>query len=153
MARLSIIILFAIVGLLGCSKVNSSDLVGTWSMDEASLRNLSSDLKVASASLVLNENGTFTAADMPGLTSFPSEPPQLVSGHGAWKLMTEGSKQFIQLNFQELRRKSDTHVFHDYGGQVYVSDTWFSTPLYYILGDVDDGQTIDLVKNRSRNPS
>lgn len=148
MARISIFILFAITGLLGCSKVTPSDLVGTWSLDEGSLRHLPSELQKTSATLVLNENGTFTAMDMPGLPSFPPGPPHLVNGYGVWKLMSDGYDQHIQLNFQELGGAIS------YGTQVYVSRISLSVELYYFLGgDEDNGWRIDLVKNGSVNAS
>lgn len=148
MVRLAIIMVLAIAGLLGCSKVNPSDLVGSWSVDEGSLRHLPSELQKTSATMVLNENGTFTAMDMPGLPSFPPGPPHLVNGYGVWKLMSNGYDQHIQLNFQELGGAIP------YGTQVYVSRISLSVELYYFLGgDEDNGWRIDLVKNGSVNAS
>jgi hypothetical protein len=147
MARLIPIVLILFWGLLGCSKVSSSELAGTWVVDEVSRRRLPVELQKASARIVLDENGAFTASDLPGLFYIPPGPAQLESGRGVWKLVSEKDQQQIQLNFHEILNREEINF--PYGTHLNVSRAWFAITLFYSLGDPDEGRRVNFEKTNS----
>src|SRR5713101_2409330 len=64
-----VLLLFLVV--LGCNNVKLGDLPGTWVMTDASRQVLPAELQKASATIVLDGNGTFVATDLPGLFCLP----------------------------------------------------------------------------------
>jgi hypothetical protein len=126
--------------MLGCKTVNSRDVTGTWTLQDESRKSLPAELQSASAKVVLEANGTFTASNMPGLFYFPSRrPAQLNSGSGVWKLVSHDGKQQVQLNFKTI---SDWKDALPYGTQLDVSNG----SLFYFFGDADEGQRIEFEK-------
>lgn len=144
MLKLISIVFLLLCVSLGCNKVNPSDLVGTWTVDDSSRHRLPVDLQKASARMVLNANGSFTASDMPGMFYVPPGPARLESGRGVWKLVSPSGAQQVQLTFQEIMNQKEINV--PYGTQLNISSGWFEITLYYSLGDPDEGRRVDLDK-------
>jgi hypothetical protein len=129
-------------GMLGCKTVRSSDLTGTWLMEDSSRQILPPELQKASAKIVVDANGTFVAFDMPGLFYFPGHrAARLESGSGVWKLVSREGKQQIQLDFHAIADWNKTDL--PYGTQLDVSRGWSAASLFYFLGDADEGRRIE----------
>lgn len=130
------IALLSFLGMLGCKNMQPSELTGTWVLKDASRKVLPTDLQRASAKIVLESNGTFVASNMPGLFYFPGRhAAQLDTGSGAWKLVSRGGKQQVQLDFHVIAGWKDSLP---YGTQLDVS----SGTLFYFLGDADEGRRV-----------
>lgn len=140
MVRLLPVGMIVFVGMLGCKTVQSSDVMGTWTLKDASRKSLPAELRNASAKLVLEANGTFIASDMPGLFYFPGRhPARLESGSGVWKLLSHDGNQQVQLDFKAI---SDWKDALPYGTQLVVS----KGSLFYFMGDPDEGRKIAFEK-------
>lgn len=126
--------------MLGCQNVQSTDLIGTWVMKDASRQSLPTELQKASGKVVLDASGAFVASHVPGLFYFPGRRAvRLESGNGVWKLVSRRGKQEVQLEFQTIAGWKDALP---YGTQLDVS----SEELFYFLGDADEGKRISFEK-------
>ena len=112
-------------------------------MKEVSRQVLPGDLQKTSPNLVLGANGTFVAADLPGLFS-RDYAPQLDGGAGTWKLVSREGKRQVQLNFYST---VGSKVSAPYGVQLEVSEGWSEANLYYFLGDADERRRVSLRRN------
>jgi hypothetical protein len=136
MLRFLPIAFLLLFGMLGCKKIQPSDLTGTWVMKDVSRRVLPAELQKASAKIVLDANGTFVASDMPGLFYFPGRhAAQLESGTGLWRLVPREGKQQVQLDFQVIAGWKDALP---YGTQLDVS----RGSLFCFFGDADEGRRV-----------
>jgi len=147
MLKLWPLALFVLSGALGCnrSNVTASDLTGTWVLKEESRHVLPTALKNASGRIVLREDGTFAASDMPGLLYGDQRRIDLDAGTGAWKLVAREGGQEIQLNFHTITAGS-TQLQVPYGTQIMVSKPWSTVTLEYYIGDQDQGLGVEFEK-------
>lgn len=135
--RLLPVFLLLFFGALGCKSVQPADVIGTWVLKDASRKFLPTELQSAAPKFVLNADGTFVAADMPGLFYFPRRhAARLESGRGVWKLVSREGKQQLQLDFQVIAGWKDALP---YGTQL---DALRGT-IFYFFGDPDDGRRIE----------
>jgi hypothetical protein len=135
MSKFPLIALLLSVGMLGCNRVQTSDLAGTWVIRDASRQVLPAELQKASAKIILGANGAFVASEVPGLFYFPGRhAAQLESGSGVWKLVSRADKQQVQLDFQAIAGWKDALP---YGTQLDVS----RGSLFY-FGDADEGRRV-----------
>ena len=136
-----------LLGMLGCKSVQSTDIPGTWTMNDTSRGVLPTGLPQASAKIVLDPKGTFVASDMPGLLFFPERhDARLESGSGTWKLVLSDGRQQVQLQFQQIDNWKKNEL--PYGTQLNVARGWSSLRLYYFIGDPDEGRRIELEKRK-----
>ena len=141
-------ILLSLLSILGCKGVQPSDVAGTWVIKDSSRNLLPPELQRATATIVLDANGTFIASEIP--EELPPAPPydvkdrkfRMNTGSGDWKLVSSEGKQQVQLNFRTLQGNINV----PFGTQMEVSTGWSSPNLYYFLGDADEGRRISLVK-------
>lgn len=144
------ILVAAICSLLifGCTeaKVTASDLTGTWGMNEDSRQYLSASAQKATARLILKEDGTFVASQIPGgLLYFPSEGhPPLVTGGGVWKVSDHGEGQQLQLEFRTVADAKTSEV--PFGTQMFILGSGADTQIFYYQGDPDEGVRIKFQK-------
>jgi hypothetical protein len=123
-------------GMLGCTSVGPSDLIGTWVIKDASRQVLPTELQKPSAKIVFDRNGTFVASGLPGLFYFPGRhAAQLDTGSGAWRIVSRDGKQLVQLDFQAIEGWKDALPF---GTQLNVS----RGSLFYFFGDPDEGRRV-----------
>lgn len=114
-------------------------------MNDASRQVLPAGLQKASAKIVLNQNGTFVASDMPALFFFPERrDARLESGTGTWKLGSSEGRQQVQLEFHEIADWKKDEL--PYGTQLGISRGWSALSLYYFFGDADEGRRIEFEK-------
>jgi len=126
---------------LSCQSVQSTDLIGTWTMKESSRQILPAELRANSATIVMEANGTFVASDLPGIFDFPPVNFRLYRGNGVWKLVSRKGKQQVQLDFHVIPSGSVTTKL-PFTTEMDVSKGW-SVSLYYILGDPDEGRRVE----------
>jgi hypothetical protein len=115
MLRFLPIAILLLFGMLGYKSVQSNELVGTWVMKDTSRQVLPTELQKASAKLVLDANGTFSASELP--EELPPVPPydmkrrrvRLDTGSGVWKLVSREGKQQMQLNFHTMAGRRVAH--------------------------------------------
>ena|SRR5436309_387355 len=127
------------IAIFGCNSVKAEDLVGSWTMDEASRQYLPAELRSVAPRLTLNANGTFSALEFPGERHVASASVAVArSARGTWSILPiEGERDRVQLNFQE----------EGYGDKLFISD-WSTdgpgspTKLYKFDGDPDAGRRI-----------
>jgi len=137
------IVLLLLFGMLGCKNVQPGELAGTWVMKRTSREVLPTELQKASGKIVLDENGTFTASELP-----EELPPydmkqrrvRMDTGSGVWKLVSREGKQQVQLDFHAMEGNKEGDV--PYGTQMDVSKGWSAVSLYYFLGDADEGRRV-----------
>jgi hypothetical protein len=144
MLRLLSITMLLCLGLLGCGRVQPTDVTGTWAMKESSRQILPVELQKNSAKIVLSANGTFVASDLPGIFDFPPEPARLDGGSGVWKLVSREGKQQVQFDFEMISSGKIKNL--PFGMQMDVSDGWTAVSLYYFLGDPDEGLRVAFEK-------
>jgi hypothetical protein len=150
MLRFLPIAIFLLFGMLGCKSVQPNELAGTWVMKDTSRQVLPTELQKASAKLVLDGNGTFSASELP--EELPPAPPydmkqrrvRLDTGTGVWKLVSREGKQQMQLNFHTMAGSKEGDV--PYGTQMNVATGWSAVSLYYFLGDADEGRRVSFEK-------
>jgi len=146
--RLLLIATLLCLGSLGCKDAKSSDVSGTWVVnDESRHRFLPSSQQKGVAKIVLDANGTFVASEIPEdlLYEIPQTADGLITGSGVWKLFSREGKEQVQLNFKTItigpRRTAP------YGTQLYVSGRGSAVSLYYFQGgDADQGRRIEFEK-------
>ena len=147
MPRIILIAAFIVAGVIGChgTNVTADELAGTWVMTDASQQNLPAALQKASARIVLDTNGIFTASDMAldGLLPGDFRRVQLATGSGVWKLVSREGRSEIQLDFYLLMDNREQTPF---GTQLYISKFWTPARLFYFLGDPDQGQRVEFEK-------
>src|SRR4051812_18783896 len=132
MPKLLLLVLIFLVGT-GCRRVNSSDLVGTWTITSSSRHVLPSGLQKAKAKIVLQANGSFTAFELPGFLSVPPERESLDSGTGSWKLAFREGRQQVQLDFSSREGVKAAEV--PFGVQLELSSRWGKPYLFYFFRD------------------
>ena len=133
---------FALVlgGMLNCSPVQPAEVVGTWVLTDASRNRLSADIQRARAQLVLRQDGSFVATDLPGLfASGDRDAAKLESGSGVWRFESTGGERQLLLEF---RTRSDTTRSRPIGTDLHVS----RGSLFYFIGDPDNGVKMSLEK-------
>ena len=134
-SALGILLLLALV-VLGCKGVPRRYVVGTWVLRADSREELPTGLARGSGIFTFNRNGTFTALQIPSL--FYSQNLRLMrleSGSGNWRVVNQGSRQFVQLDFRKIDNWKYTLPF---GTQLEIS----SKRLIYFIGDPDDGRIV-----------
>ncbi len=148
MLRLLPIALLLCFGLLGCKSAKPADLTGTWVVaDQSRQRFLPASQRNAAAKIVLDANGTFVASEIPEdlLYGPPEVADRLVTGNGAWKLVSREGRQQIDLLFNTITAGQRGKV--PYGTMLNVSMGWSTTGLYYWQGgDADQGRRIEFEK-------
>lgn len=134
-----------LLGALGCGSVQPADIPGTWVMRDTSRSLLPTALREASARVVFDVKGTFTASEMPALFDvLGRRPVRLESGHGTWKIVSIGGEQRVQLEFSEIADWSNNEV--PYWTELRVSGQSPSLHLYYYVGDPDKGTRVAFEK-------
>ena len=130
-----IVLLLALL-VLGCKGVPRRYVVGTWAIRADSRGELPPGLSSGSGIFTFNRNGTFTALQIPGLFySQNLRPMRLESGSGNWRVVNQGSRQFVQLDFHKIENWKNPLPF---GTQLEIS----SKKLIYFIGDPDDGRVV-----------
>lgn len=138
LAKISIAVV--LVGMMGCRRVQSGDLVGTWVITQNSRRALPADLQTSSGTIVVDADGTFVATELPALFYFPGTRRSISeSGGGRWYLISQEHSRKIQLEFRPLANWDDGLP---YGTQLYVP----GNSLYYFYGDPDEARRISFEK-------
>ncbi len=133
-------------GLFGCRSIQSTELVGTWTMRAESQRILPIELQKNSTKIILAADGTFIASDLPGIFDFPSQRARLGSGSGIWKIISSEGRQQVLLNFEPVPNGSVATKL-TYGMPMDVSKGWSVVTLYYFLGDPDEGLSVEFEKD------
>jgi len=139
--RIGLVIGSWAVILSSCSSVTTNDLVGTWAMSEQSRSYLGAEVRVASPTLTLNSDATFTVVDLPALRELSSASADISrSGRGRWSILQTSNHERLELFFDQGP-----------GDELFISDwssdgPWSSTTLYYFIGDPDSGRRIQFVR-------
>lgn len=124
-------------GTLACNSVSPDDLVGTWSMTEASRRNLPTEIANVAPRFTFNSDGTLTAVEYPrrDLRGARWAP---FSGRGTWTIKKVAGTGDVQLRFED-----------NFGDQLWVSQLPGSPmSLYFSVGDPDSGHQIHFTRSR-----
>ena len=108
MSRLLPVTIFLfLLGMLGCKRVQPSDVIGTWVMNDQSRKELPQEFQKALGKIVVKADGTFDASELP--EPLHPVPPydmkvrmRLDSGSGVWKLASWEGAQHLQLEFHDL---------------------------------------------------
>ena len=133
--------LVLMIGIGGCRPSEPKDVTGTWVVSgESRERFLTVSQRNLIGTIILNEDGTFAATEVPdGLV----EGPGPVTGSGVWKLIDHNGIE-VQLEFRIIKDSKAVGV--PYGTQLKISKTisGSATGLYYFQGDPDEGRRIDL---------
>jgi len=130
-----IVLLLALL-VPGCKGVPRRYVVGTWAIRADTRAEMPPNLINGSGNFTFNRNGTFTAAQIPGLFYVKNlRPMRLESGSGNWRVVNQGSRQFVQLDFSKIENWKGSLPF---GTQLEIS----SKRLIYFIGDPDDGQVV-----------
>src|SRR5262245_58454336 len=137
--------LVLITGIGGCRSPEPGDVIGTWAVSaESRQRFLPASQRNLLGTIILNEDGTFTATQLPdGLV----EGPGPVTGSGVWKLIDHNGIE-VELEFRDIKKSKTVGI--PYGTQLKISKT-ISGPasgLYYFQGDPDEGRRIDLYRKQ-----
>jgi hypothetical protein len=133
--------------LIGCRGAQPTDVTGTWRVtDQSRRRFLSASQRNAAAQIVLDEDRTFDASEIPEdlLYAPPEVADRLVTGTGVWKLVSREGKQRVQLQFNTITSGQRGNV--PYGTVLDVSAGWSTIDLYYFQGDADQGRRIEFEK-------
>jgi hypothetical protein len=131
LVQLAVLVLSA--ALLNCTSVKADDLVGSWTMTEASRQYLPAELGTVTPRLTLNSDGTFTTVEFPGARRIGSTwVVGALSARGTWSILPTDGRDRVELHFVE----------EGYGDQLFISD-WSTdgpgspTMLYKFDGDPD----------------
>ncbi len=120
---------------ISCNSVNSQDLLGTWTVTNASRQFLPAELKGGVSYLTLSSDGTFDAVDMPG--AFHGSFAVVVnSGRGTWKVATVDGREKVQISFSE-GGGTQLEISHFPGSQ---------STLSYFISDPDAGKRVELTR-------
>lgn len=121
-----------LLGMPGCRSVEPSDLTGTWVVKDASRQALPAGLQKASAKIVMESNGRFSASDIPALFYFPGQhEARLETGSGDWKIVSREGGQQVQLNLRVIEDWNKNEL--PFGAQLDVSRTGTSVNLFYFV--------------------
>ncbi len=92
------------LGVTGCSEadITGNDLKGTWVLSEASRWYLPAHRQKALPKIVIEENGTFSADQIPS-DLLGWEDVRLISGSGVWKLRAGELGQRLELEFRVIK--------------------------------------------------
>ena len=120
----------------GCTNVKSADLVGTWVLSNPS-RSLMKLEPGTDASLVLDKEGTFVAANLPRFLHSGGSSGETSSGNGRWRMIARDGKQQVQLDFHKIVGWNGPLP---YGAQLEVS----GKSLYYFVDDPDEAKRVSL---------
>jgi hypothetical protein len=133
--NLGAVLLFALL-VLGCKGVPRRYVVGTWAIRGDSREEMPQGLSRGSGVFTFNRNGAFTASQIPGLLySQNLRPMRLESGSGNWRVINQGSRQFVQLDFHKIDNWKNPLPFFT---QLEIS----SKRLIYFIGNPDDGRIV-----------
>jgi hypothetical protein len=129
------------LGLSGCKSVKSEDVVGTWLITNESRENVPVELRKNTARIVLNTDGSFTAAELVDKFYFSADGYGPGGGNGVWKLVSQEGRQQVQLDFHEITNKGLRGTF---SMPLEISRGWSSIEnLYYFQGDPDLGRRVE----------
>ncbi len=138
------LLLICIAFLASCSKVKSTELVGTWTVSTSSRDVVPVALQKGVGKLSLASDGTFVASELPALFYMPEVmSARLESGSGEWKLVSREGKQQVQLDFERINNWSGNLPF---GTQLEISRGLSTVTLYYSIGDPDAGRNVKFEK-------
>ena len=139
--------LLLLIEMYGCddTRVPIDQLSGTWVINEESRQRIGISQKTI-AGITLDEKGIFTASELPGEVLYvrPQDQTQLISGTGVWRLVSEKSRQLVQLEFRTISGAKESDVPFD--TQLWVSNASSDAMLFYYHGDIDEGTRVKLVK-------
>jgi hypothetical protein len=143
MSKVAILSGLSLFGALGCTRhvVRASDLPGAWVLSDASRPSLPPAFRDASATIVLDEDGRFSASDVPGEMLFvrPNGRDRLVTGRGFWRLDLKTGMQVLQLDFHAIEGALSKVP---YGTQLHISAEASGLTLFYFQGDPDAGKRV-----------
>jgi len=132
--------LVLMIGMASCRSPEPKDVTGSWVVSaESRERFLSGSQRDLVGTIILSEDGTFAATEVPdGLV----EGPGPVTGSGVWKLIDHNGVE-VQLEFRNIKDSKAVEV--PYGTQLRISKTMSgpASGLYYFQGDADQGRRID----------
>ena len=75
--------LLLLMGTMACKDLQTTDVIGTWIMNDSSRQVLPNELQNAVPKIVLSSDGTFSPSELPGFFYFPGRyAARLESGSG-----------------------------------------------------------------------
>jgi hypothetical protein len=133
--RLGLLIGLLLCSALSCGGVKPDDVVGTWSMTEASRHYLPTEVSNSAPRLTLSPDKTFTAVEYPR-PGLRGDAWKAYSGRGTWSIQKVSGAGDIYLRFAD-----------EYGGQLWLSSFPGSpTVLYFSVGDPDSGRRVQFMR-------
>jgi hypothetical protein len=130
-----------LVATVGCgtAPISAKDVTGMWVISPASRVQLQKDYQGARGTLMLNQDGTFAATELPRDLLFrePERVAPPVSGSGTWKVTSYEHNFIVQLAFTKI---GDEERRSPYGTELTVTRS--GRQLYYYQGDPDQARTV-----------
>jgi hypothetical protein len=150
--RALIVALLPLCALAACAGVSASAITGTWVVTQESRTNLPATIRTAVGTLVLHDDGSFRATEVPAEMLYDSERAgaALVSGSGSWTLDSGRYQQKLHLEFQTITEGPPATL--PYGTDLAVSGGLFTVTIGYSRGDPDQGKRVAFKKLKTRQP-
>jgi hypothetical protein len=146
-----LMIIILLLTLIGCQKVQTSDVVGTWVINEESREWLPLEVKESLGKIIVSDDGTFFAYELPKKGYYDSgkyvDRWRMISGRGTWKFIDISGIENLHLGFDKLTIGNTDEQDDSYGFPLNVSKWWSTVDLYYYPSGPDVGwERIDFEK-------
>ena len=143
-------IIFIILPMNGCQKVQTFEVVGTWVMKEESRKLLPSDIENSLVKITVLGDGTFIAYELPRIGYFYSgkyvDKWRVISGSGTWKFLDISGSQNLHLWFHEFSFENEEKKNVSEGFPLVISKVWSTIDMYYDLSDPDQFMRVEFEK-------